>query len=204
MAITGLLLTGFVVAHLSGNLLIFAGPEAMNQYAAGLQSLGALLWIARGGLLALFVLHVWLGIRLTKENRDARPIKYAYEKTIQATVASRSMIHTGLLMLAFIIYHLAHYTFRVTSETISNIPKESVYEMMIAGFSQPLVSGFYILAMILLGLHLSHGIQSALQTFGFFHRGWYLNVRRISMGIAALIAAGFISIPVAVLCGLVQ
>src|SRR5262245_39654676 len=110
MAITGLLLIGFVLGHMTGNLLIFAGPDAMHGYAAGIKSRPALLWGVRLGLLAVFVVHVLIGIRLTLANKAARPTPYAYEDTLQASWASRHMMLTGLLLLAFVVYHLAHFT----------------------------------------------------------------------------------------------
>jgi succinate dehydrogenase cytochrome b subunit len=110
MAITGLLLIGFVLGHMTGNLLIFAGPDALNGYAAALKARPALLWGARLGLLAVFVVHVLIGIRLALANKAARPTPYAYEDTLQASWASRHMMLTGLVLLAFVGYHLAHFT----------------------------------------------------------------------------------------------
>lgn len=111
MAVTGLLLVGFVVVHMSGNLLVFAGPDAINTYAQTLKAHPGLLWTGRAGLLLVFVVHVALGLSLTYENRVARPSGYVYEDTIQASWASRHMLLTGLLLLAFVVYHLAHFTF---------------------------------------------------------------------------------------------
>ena len=204
MAITGLMLTGFVVMHLSGNLLVFAGPDAMNKYAAGLKSLGGLLWLARGGLLLTFILHLYLGLTLTAENRAARPEKYAFDATIQASLASRYMIHTGILVLVFVCYHLAHYTFRVASAEVNAVPAENVYGMVVAGFSSPVVSGFYLLAMASLGLHLSHGVSSLFQSLGLHHQN--INVVSSKLGplVGALVFLGFSSIPVAVLTGILH
>jgi succinate dehydrogenase / fumarate reductase, cytochrome b subunit len=111
VALTGLGLVGFVLVHMSGNLLVFAGQDAMNTYAAKLKAFGWLLWAARAGLLALFVLHVWLALRLTAGNRSARPVGYVYEDVLQASWASRYMWLTGLVLLAFLLFHLAHFTF---------------------------------------------------------------------------------------------
>lgn len=204
IAVTGLLLTGFVIAHLSGNLLIFAGPEAMNSYAAGLKKLGALLWIARGGLLVTFLVHLWLALKLNIQNRAARPEKYACEKTMVATFASLHMVKTGLLLFAFIAYHLAHYTFRIASDEVNAIPAEDVYGMMIAGFSNPVVSGFYIFAMAALAMHLCHGVSSAFQSLGLNHHN--INVVSDKLGplVAAIVFVGFSSIPIAVLLGCIH
>jgi succinate dehydrogenase / fumarate reductase cytochrome b subunit len=113
MALTGIALIGFVVAHMSGNLLVYAGRDALNTYAATLKQHPALLWAARAGLLVIFVVHVVLGIRLTRQNSAARPVSYAYEDTLQASWASRHMLLTGLVLLAFVVYHLAHFTLGV-------------------------------------------------------------------------------------------
>src|SRR3954451_9144890 len=114
MALTGLGLIAFVLAHMAGNLLIFAGKAALNNYAHALESNPGLLWSARLGLLAIFLIHVVLGIRLTRQNMDARPVDYVYPDTVQASFASRHMLFTGLLILAFVLYHLLHFTFGVT------------------------------------------------------------------------------------------
>src|SRR5688572_26180689 len=115
MAVTGLLLFGFVVAHVLGNLLLFAGPDSINAYAKSLADLGPLLWLLRIGLLAVFVLHVVTGLRIARQNRTARPVAYTKEATIQASFASRSMVFSGVTVLAFVVYHLLHFTFGVTN-----------------------------------------------------------------------------------------
>jgi succinate dehydrogenase / fumarate reductase cytochrome b subunit len=117
MAITGLALTGFVIAHMAGNLLIYAGPDALNSYAQNLKTHPSLLWTARLGLLAVFVVHLVVAIRLRLANRQARPVRYQYEQTLQASWASRHMMLTGLVLLTFIVYHLAHYTFGVVNKS---------------------------------------------------------------------------------------
>lgn len=204
MAITGLMLTGFVIVHLAGNLLIFAGPEAFNAYAKGLHSLGALLWIARLGLLAAFVLHIYLAIKLSIENRAARPVSYAHEATIQATIASRYMKQTGVLMLSFVIYHLAHYTFRVVNPQFLDIPSGDVYSMVVAGFSSPAVSGFYVFSMAALALHLRHGVSSLFQSLGLYHGNLNPITTKLGPIVAIITFLGFSSIPLAVLTGLVK
>lgn len=110
VAVTGVLLIGFVLFHMVGNLLVFAGPDALNSYAAAFKAKGALLWVARGGLLAIFLVHLFVSLKLQQENRAARGSRYAYESTLRASWASRNMLLTGLVLLAFIIYHLAHFT----------------------------------------------------------------------------------------------
>jgi succinate dehydrogenase / fumarate reductase cytochrome b subunit len=204
MGITGLMLTGFVLAHLSGNLILYAGAEKFNAYAHGMQSLGALLWIMRGGLLATFVLHVYLAVKLTIENKVARPVPYAHEATIQATVASRYMIHTGLMMLAFLIYHLAHYTFKIVSPEISALAPDNAYGMVVSGFSSPAVSGFYILAMAALAAHLRHGVSSVFQSLGLYHGNLNPITDKLGPVVAGIVFFGFSSIPLAVLAGVIK
>lgn len=116
MALTGVGLIGFVVVHMLGNLLIFAGPDALNSYAQSLKDHPGLLWTARIGLLAIFLLHVVLGIRLSLQNKSARGVRYVYEDTVQASWASRNMLLTGLVILAFVVFHLAHFTFGVVQD----------------------------------------------------------------------------------------
>jgi succinate dehydrogenase / fumarate reductase cytochrome b subunit len=204
MSLTGLMLTGFVLAHLSGNLLVFAGPEKFNAYAEGMQSLGALLWVARLGLLTVFLVHLKTAVQLTKENKAARPIGYAHEATIQATFASRYMVHTGLLIFTFVIYHLAHYTFKIASVDISQLPEGDAYAMVLVGFSNPIVSGFYILAMAALAMHLRHGVSSAFQSLGLYHGNLNPITQKLGPIIAAIVFFGFSSIPVGVLSGCIQ
>lgn len=213
MGITGLLLIGFVLGHMSGNLLIYMGPDAINEYAEFLQKAGhgVLIWAARAGLLAIFVTHLCLAFLLRKKNSDARPVPYAVDETIQATWASRNMMLTGLVILVFVAYHIAHFTLGLTDGPgfKDNLPRDGhnrhdVYSMVVHGFRQPLVSGLYILAQVTLGLHLSHGAGSWLQSLG-LARGWVRKiVMPLGLGIAILVVAGNCSIPVSILLGWVK
>jgi succinate dehydrogenase / fumarate reductase cytochrome b subunit len=174
VALTGAVLVVFVLGHLVGNLLIFAGPDAINEYGHFLQTVGHGMgvWVARIGLLACAVIHVVLTIQLTKENRAARTERYGRPKTIQATTSSLIMIFTGLMLLAFIIYHLMHFTFHVPNDygtyttSLHGETVHDVYRMMIAGFSWWPASLFYLISMALLCSHLSHGVSSMFQTLG--------------------------------------
>jgi succinate dehydrogenase / fumarate reductase cytochrome b subunit len=128
MALTGLALIGFVLVHMGGNLLVYAGRDALNSYAANLKAHPAVLWAARAGLLAVFVLHVALGIRLTRQNYLARPVRYQYpDDTLQASWASRHMFLTGMVLLAFVLYHLAHFTFGILALAPEGSPGEETY-----------------------------------------------------------------------------
>ena len=205
VAVTGLLLFGFVLMHLAGNLTIFLGPDALNAYAEKLRHLGGLLWVARAALLAAALAHIAVSVQVTIENRRARPSRYAVVQPAQSTVASRSMIVSGLTILAFLAYHLAHFTFRVTHPDMSNLTdalgRHDVYSMVVYGFQQPVISGLYVTAMALLCLHLGHGLASTCQTLGWADDRTMPVAQRIGAIVAGLIAVGYCAIPVSVLAG---
>ncbi|MDB4358032.1 succinate dehydrogenase cytochrome b subunit, partial [bacterium] len=174
VAVTGLALVLFLAGHLTGNLLIFAGRDAFNDYAQFLHEVfhGAGVWIARIGLLACFVAHVWFTILLTRENKTART-NYDHQATVQAPKSSLIMIWSGLTILAFIIFHLLHFTVKAGTDYASFMQvmpdgseRHDAWKMVIVGFSNPLVAIFYIIAMTLLCSHLSHGVASIFQTLG--------------------------------------
>jgi succinate dehydrogenase / fumarate reductase, cytochrome b subunit len=174
VALTGAVLVIFVLGHLIGNLLIFAGPDAINAYGHFLQTVGhgMGIWVARIGLLVCALIHVVVTIQLTRENRAARTDRYGFNATIQATRSSLIMIFTGLTLLAFIIYHLMHFTLHVPNDyetyttSLHGETVHDVYRMMIAGFSWWPASVFYLIAMGMLCSHLSHGVSSMFQTLG--------------------------------------
>ena len=199
VALTGLALVLFLAGHLSGNLLIFAGQEAFDEYAEFLHSFlhGMGVWIARIGLLACFVVHIWFTILLTKENKTARP-KYSYDATVQAPKSSRIMIWSGLTILAFVIFHILHFTVRTDSE-LASLGEVSPWKMVIVGFQSPLVVIFYIISMTLLCSHLSHGVSSIFQTLGLRSNKTETPIKIISKVYAIVIYLGFISIPLAIL-----
>jgi len=203
MAATGLVLFGFVVAHMIGNLQVYLGPEAMNQYAEWLRELmhGAGLWIARAVLLASAVLHVWAATAITIANRRARPVEYRQRRWEESTYASRTMVWSGPILALFIVYHLLHLT---TGNVHPNFVAGDVYHNVIAGFRIAPVSAFYIVAMLCLGLHLRHGVWSMLQTLGLSHPRWNGLRHAFAGGIAAIVVIGNISFPVAVLLGIVR
>jgi succinate dehydrogenase / fumarate reductase cytochrome b subunit len=209
VAVTGLAMVLFLAGHLTGNLLIYAGKEAFDEYAKFLHEAGhgALIWVARIGLIVVLVLHVWATILLTRENKAARKEEYACKATIQASKSSRIMIWSGLTVLAFIVFHILHFTVRTNSH-LAEIAKQSPYEMVIAGFSggflQVLVVLFYVIAMTLLCSHISHGVASMFQTLGWRSKKSASLIQRISLGYAAVIWIGFVSIPVAILLGFVK
>jgi succinate dehydrogenase cytochrome b subunit len=209
VAVTGVILILFVIGHLLGNLQIFLGPEWINAYSQHLRDLGPLLWIIRAFLLTTVVLHIYFTIQLAIDNRRARPESYINKENVKATFASRHMVMSGLIVLAFIIYHLAHFTVRVTDPRFGLLKADplghyDVYSMMVYGFQNVYVSTFYAIGLFLLTLHLSHGASSFFQSLGLNNKK--LNPRLAFAGrvFAWLLFAGYTSIPVAVLVGLVK
>jgi succinate dehydrogenase / fumarate reductase cytochrome b subunit len=209
VAATGLILILFVIGHLLGNLQIFLGPEWINGYAEHLRDLGPLLWVIRVFLLLAVLAHIYYTIRLAIENRRARPERYRRKDIVKASWASRSMVLSGLVLVAFIIYHVLHFSVRTTDPRFAVLPMDplghyDVYSMMVLGFSNPLVSGFYILAMFLLALHLSHGASSFFQSLGLNNQKLTPRLAFAGRVFAWLLFIGYSSIPAAVLLGWVK
>jgi succinate dehydrogenase / fumarate reductase cytochrome b subunit len=209
VAATGLILILFVIGHLLGNLQIFLGPAWINSYAEHLRQLGPFLWVIRGALLIVVLLHIYYTIRLAIENRRARPERYRRKDIVKATLASRTMVMSGLILLAFIIYHLLQFSFRTIDPRFATLPHDplghyDVYSMMILGFSHPLVSAFYILSMFLLCLHLSHGSSSFFQSLGLNNKNLTSRLAWCGRVFAWLLFIGYGSIPTAVLLGWVK
>lgn len=208
VAVTGVILVLFVIGHMLGNLSIFLGPDAINSYAKFLQSLGEILWLIRIVLLAAVVLHITCTILLWHENRKANPHKYAVENKLQTTIYARSMRLSGLVVLGFILFHLAEFTWQAfTPESrnwLDDQGRHDVYRMVIAGFSCPAVSLFYILAIGLLAMHLSHGIASLFQTLGLTTAALRPFFERAGRIVAWVIFGGFVSIPISVLLGILH
>ena len=208
MALTGVMLFGYVVAHLLGNLQIYGDPEQINKYAAFLHnpSSAGLLWVARGALLVAVGMHILASVQLWKLKNDARPVAYVKKDDAAATYASRTMMWSGPIVAAFIIFHVLHLTVGAVGPLPQEIgPNEpNVRVNVIAGFSNPAISGFYILAMILLCMHLYHGLWSMFQSLGFSHPSYTPKLKKGAAIFAILIAIGNCSIPIAVLAGLVK
>lgn len=228
MAVTGLILVGFVAGHLVGNLQIFSHPDKINGYAHFLQSLGPVLWLVRLGLLACVVVHVWAAVALSLENKAARgPETYGVMRWLNATLASRYMKHTGVVILAFIIYHLAHFTLGAAQSAtfktalaaytmqgdlhLAGLPVvakgqavHDVYSMVYLGFAHPVVALFYIVAVALLSLHLLHGMDAMFQTFGWRNHRWAGGLRRVVTVLCLAYLVGNVAIPGAILTGLAR
>lgn len=191
IALAGFLLCGFLIAHLAGNLFMFAGADAFNRYAEALES-NPLLPLAEGGLVMLFLLHVALAVRAKLANAAARPVDYeVYRGKDARTPGSMTMAATGALILAFIIIHVATLKFE-----IGGLKGPDLYAHVTGWFRNPLYAGFYVLAVAGVGLHLSHGVQSALQTFGAHHPRYTPMIKKLGLLFAVSIAAGFASLPI--------
>jgi succinate dehydrogenase / fumarate reductase cytochrome b subunit len=228
MAVTGLVLIGFVIGHLIGNLQVFQDPDHLNGYAQFLRQLGPLLWIARIGLIIAVAIHIWAGVALSLENAKARgPEPYGVKHTIRATLASRTMKWTGLVVLAFLLYHLSHFTFggaqaatfkdnlkpytmqheyRVAGFPVVHAGAQvpDVHSMVILGFQNTVVSLFYIVAVGLLTFHLLHGFDSVFQTLGLRSTRWAGGLRAAVIVFCIAYFAGNLAIPGAVLSGQLQ
>ncbi|MCI0392219.1 MAG: succinate dehydrogenase cytochrome b subunit [Acidobacteria bacterium] len=203
MAITGFGLWVFVIIHMLGNLQIFLGPAKLNAYAALLKATPALLWSARIGLLLVATLHILAATQLVLANRRARPIGYEYKKPVDSTFANRTMWISGLIIFAFILFHLAHFTFGWINPQFLRLEdaegRHNVYQMMIAGFSNPVVSIFYIISMGLLLLHLSHGVSSLFQSLGLRSKKTFGFFNKLAKITALVIFIGNSLIPLAIL-----
>ncbi len=203
MAVTGLILFGYVLGHMVGNLQVYLGPEALNHYGVLLRQLlhGAGLWIVRAVMLAAVSLHIWAATSLTLESRRARPEGYREQKWKESTYASRTMRWGGVILLLFVIYHLLHLT---TGTVHPNFIEGDIYRNFVVGFQSVPVSLFYIFAMLALGLHLRHGVWSMFQTLGVSHPRYIRIAHAAAWIFAAVIVAGNISFPIAVLAGIVK
>ena len=208
MAITGAGLFLFVIGHLVGNLQIFLGSEAINRYGHFLQTTPEILWPARVGLLAFVIIHIWTSIALTIENRGARAQQYEVKELVKASLASRTMIWSGLIIAAFVCFHLAHYTLLIIHPEFRDLRDANgwhdIYRMMVIGFSNGWVSGFYVLSIGLLCIHLGHGVGAMFQSLGLKNEAYATSIDRCAIVAAVLIFLGYISIPLAVLAGVVK
>ena len=201
MAVTGVALFGFVVAHMAGNLQVYLGPTKLDEYGAALRKVPALLWGLRLGLLVMAALHVWAATSLTLLNRKARPVGYREKEHRDSTYASRTMRWSGVLLLVFIVYHLMHFTF---GNAHPDFIPGAVNHNFVVGFRQKFVSAFYIVAMLALGLHMYHGVWSFLQTLGLAHPRYNHLRHAFATLVTVVVVAGNISFPLAVLAGLIH
>ena len=204
MAISGLLMVLFVIGHLLGNLSIFAGPDGINAYAQHLHELAPVVWATRIVMGVAVALHVAIAIQITMENSAAKPTQYAVQRSLRATFAGRTMIWTGVIIGAFVAYHLLHFTFRVTPGLVLGWDGDrfDVYTMVVTAFGHAATALVYVGAMIALFLHLSHGIQSAFQTLGISNSKLLPRYGLIGTVASTIFLVGFGSIPAVILVGI--
>ncbi len=239
MAVTGIILVLFIFGHTVGNMQVFMGREVYNTYAHFLQSLGEVLWIIRAGLILALLLHIITSIRLKLLNLGSKPTKYHVKNYVKSRLSSRTMIWTGIMIFAFLVYHLAHFTMGITnpdqynhkeyyqnSGTVVTAPettadnfgkiensaavkgnvimeRHDVYKMVVLGFREPVISIAYVIAVILLGFHLSHAIQSSIQTLGWSNPSFTSKMISVSKALGFIVAAALALIPLSILFGLV-
>lgn len=208
MAVTGVILFGWIFLHMVGNLKLYLGPVHLNEYAHWLRALGtpampetAALWITRLLLLLCVVLHIHAAWALTMMNREARPIDYHGREYVKGTYAARTMRWGGVIILLFIIYHLLHLT---TGQAHHSFVKDDVYHNVVSGFQVPWVAAAYIVANLALGLHLYHGVWSMFSSVGVTHARFENWRRMFATVFAVVITAANVSFPLAVLSGLVR
>jgi succinate dehydrogenase / fumarate reductase, cytochrome b subunit len=224
IGLTGAGLFGFVLFHMIGNLKLLSGPDSINGYAYFLKhDLGALLWIARAGLLVIFVLHIALAIRLKRRAAAARPVAYVHQASAQAGFASRSMLWTGIIIGLFTLFHVAHFTFGWVTGVETRDPqtgqmvwtnyvdlkdardplRHNVYEMMVSGFNNVLLASLYIVVQVVLFVHLRHGIPSMFQTLGLKNARFRGPIDLLGLVLALTILVGNVTIVLAVQLGYV-
>lgn len=208
MAVTGIILFGFVLVHMIGNLHLYEGPRYMNEYGQFLRQVGApaipphgALWIARSVLLAAVILHIWAAWQVTRMSQEARPSRYEHKRKIHTSYASRTMRWGGVILLLFVIYHILHFT---TGTVHPDFREGEPYHNLVAGFRVWWVSLFYIAANVALGFHLYHGMWSLFQSLGWNHPRFNRWRDAFAHTFAWVITIGNISFPLAVLTGLVR
>lgn len=213
MAVSGLVLFGFVVAHMLGNLKAYQGEKAFNDYAAGLREIGVpelpyggALWIARGVLLAAVLLHIGAAWAVTRESRKARPVAYVKAPTSHTSYASRTLRWGGVVILLFVVYHLLHLTFGVVHPDFQPEAHGQfhAYHNFVAGFRVPWVGLIYVVANLALGLHLFHGVWSLFQSLGLSHPRYNAWRRAFATTFAWAVTLGNLSFPLAVLLGRIR
>jgi succinate dehydrogenase / fumarate reductase cytochrome b subunit len=208
MAVTGAILCGFILGHMSGNLQAFLpveanGEQALDHYGVFLRQMlhGTALWLVRGGLLLAVALHVWAFVSLTRQNMAARPAGYRETQRREATFASRSMKFTGPIILVFVVYHILHMT---TGTVHPQFEEGRVFHNLVTGLQVPLVALFYVFAMAALSFHVWHGFWSMLQTVGASHPRYNPLRKKLAILFTVLVCGGFAAVPLAVLAGVIK
>lgn len=208
MAITGLLMVLFVVGHLLGNLSIFAGADGINAYAAKLHSLAAVVWLTRVVMLTAVAFHLVISIQITLENNRANPTPYAVDRRLRTSFAGKNMIWTGLWLGGFIVFHLFHFTIRSVPgmeivQVQDTLGRFDVFAMVAGGFGKAFTMGAYVISMVSLFLHMSHGIQSTFQSLGLNNPKTMPGFVTFGTVLSVIFLLGYGSIPVAIFFGLI-
>ncbi|MGA8026868.1 MAG: succinate dehydrogenase cytochrome b subunit [Bryobacteraceae bacterium] len=203
MAITGAILFLFVIGHMLGNLQVFEGPDKLNAYGRFLHGVPEILWAVRITLIISVILHIWASVELAVRKTQARPVAYAKRENIASSYASRTMYWSGPIILAFVIYHLLHLTAGIIHPG-SDFIEADVYHNVISGFQIWYVSAWYIFSMILLGFHIRHGAWSMFQSVGINHPRHTPILKKSALTLAIVVTAGYISIPLSIMLGLIK
>jgi succinate dehydrogenase / fumarate reductase cytochrome b subunit len=202
VGVSGIFLLLFIIGHMLGNTTIFFGPSSLNSYAHHIHALGPVLWLQRLIMLALAVIHIYLGITLTLENWRSGSADYVRRTYQRSTVFSRTMFYTGLIILAFVVYHLVHFTFGLTHPEISHLMdkagRHDVYTMVVGSLQGFFVAAIYVIGLAALFMHLSHGIQSLFQTMGWNTDRTMPAITRGGRIAALVIGLGFVAVPLAI------
>ncbi|MCX4242209.1 succinate dehydrogenase cytochrome b subunit [Paraliomyxa miuraensis] len=206
MAVTGLGMVGFVLQHMAGHLQVFQGQDAYNDYAAFMQGLGGIKWGARLGLLAILVIHVVAAVKLTTRNVAARPSRYETLKARASTWYGRNMILTGWVVLAFLLFHLAHFTGEVVAyeQLTDAMGRRDIYTNFVRSFQNPLITASYLLAVVAVSFHLAHAVGSMFRTLGLATGRFKAPLYKVGPAIGLVTGLGFAAVPLACLLGLVQ
>jgi succinate dehydrogenase / fumarate reductase cytochrome b subunit len=208
MAVSGIILVLYLIAHMVGNLKLFAGAETFNGYSEWIRRIGepavpgqTVLWVIRIVLLVAVVAHAWAAVSLWKQAKRARPTQYVARKAVAQSYASRTMRWGGVILALFIVYHILDLTLGVANP---EGPGSTPYDRAIAGFSNPIVTAVYVIALLALGFHLRHGIWSATQTLGQSNRTRERTVNVFATVFAVVLTAGFLIPPLSVLVGIIE
>jgi succinate dehydrogenase / fumarate reductase, cytochrome b subunit len=201
MAVTGIILSLYVIAHMLGNLQIYIGAEQIDAYARFLHSMPALLWAARSVLLFCVFVHIVAAVQLWLRNRASRPVKYRVFRPPEVDLAARTMVWSGPILLLFIVYHILHLT---TGDAHPNYEELAPFHNVVTGFSVWWAAGIYIVANLVLAFHLYHGVWSLFQSLGWDHPQWGRWRRYLAAAIAVVVGTANISIPLAVLAGVLH
>lgn len=207
MAVSGLFMVLFLIAHLAGNTTIWGGPEWINSYAEHLHKVPLALWPLRIVMIVVLAVHIFFGVTLTLENNRASIGKYAVTRRQKTTFSGRTMIWTGLILLTFIVFHLLHFTFHIIPGVVrieDGLGRFDAYAMIVDGFMDKAVSVIYILAMIVLFFHVSHGAQSVFQTFGLSNDRTLDRFGVLARVLSVIFLAGFGAIPLFVIANILN